>query len=161
MPQLLPPADFYDPDAYDTKSSVGYLMRRVLFHISQDIGRRLEPCGLTHAQWAPIYKLSVCRVSTVAELARDLQMDSGAMTRLLDRLEDKGLCRRVRSEVDRRVVNLQLTSAGEAVAKKIPGELAKSLNAHLAGFSESEWHVLTDLLQRVLDNAEALRGDES
>ena len=154
-----PPVDFYDPEAYNARESVAYLMRRVVMHVSQDIGKRLEPHGLTHAQWAPLFKLHNCQVSTVAELARDLQMDPGAMTRLLDRLETKGLCKRVRSATDRRVVNLELTADGEAVAKKIPGALANSLNAHLAGFSKTEWHALKGYLQRILDNADALRED--
>jgi DNA-binding MarR family transcriptional regulator len=54
------------------------------------------------------------RASTVAELARELNTDPGAMTRLLDRLECKGLCRRSRSTDDRRVVNIELTPEGEA-----------------------------------------------
>jgi len=35
----------------------------------------------------------------VAELARELQMDAGAMTRLLDRLEKKSLCKRKASPI--------------------------------------------------------------
>jgi DNA-binding MarR family transcriptional regulator len=138
---------------------VGYLMRRVMTNVSQDIGRRLEPHGLTHAQWAPLFKLHNCHVSTVAELARDLQMDPGAMTRLLDRLEAKGLCKRVRSEVDRRVVNLELTPDGVEVARKIPTALCDSMNAHLAGFSRAEWQDLKGYLQRILANADLLRDE--
>jgi len=154
-----PPADFYRPNAYQANDSVGYLMRRVVTNVSQDIGRRLEPHGLTHAQWAPLFKLHNCQVSTVAELARTLEMDPGAMTRLLDRLEAKGLCKRLRSEVDRRVVNLELTPDGEAVARKIPAALCDSMNAHLAGFSEAEWQQLKGYLQRILANSELLRED--
>lgn len=153
----LPPADFYRTDTYQANESVGYLMRRVVANVSQDIGKRLEPHGLTHAQWAPLFKLYNCQVSTVAELARTLEMDPGAMTRLLDRLEAKGLCKRLRSEVDRRVVNLELTPDGEAVASKIPAALCASMNAHLAGFSEAEWHQLKGYLQRILANSELLR----
>jgi DNA-binding HxlR family transcriptional regulator len=44
---------------------------------------------------------------------RGLGIDAGAITRMLDRLEAKGLVERVRSETDRRVVHVRLTEAGE------------------------------------------------
>ena len=151
------PADFYNAQSYSSEESVGYLMKRVVASLTQQTGKLLEPVGLTHAQWAPLFKMHVGKASTVAELARELQMDPGAMTRLLDRLEAKGLCRRVRSELDRRVVNVALTSEGTEVAARVPDALSQVMNGHLAGFSRGEWQMLKGYLQRMLDNTEGLR----
>ncbi len=151
------PATFYSADGYCANDSVGFLMRRVLMALTQDTDKRLEPHGLTHAQWGPLFMIRKAGSATVAEIARELQMDPGAMTRLLDRLEAKGLCNRVRSTDDRRVVNLALTPDGEEAADKVPVALAEVMNAHLAGFSEAEWQTLRGLLQRMLDNAEVCR----
>lgn len=151
------PADFYSASHYTADDSVGYLMRRVMLGLMQETSRRLEPVGLTNAQWAPLFKLHMGKASTVAELARELETDPGATTRLLDRLEAKGLCRRVRSEVDRRVVNVELTAEGRDVAARIPDALSQVMNAHLAGFSREEWQTLKGFLKRMLDNADALR----
>ena len=107
-----PRRSFYRPDNYRPEESVGYLMRRILNSASQEVERELEPSGLTNAQWVPLLKLYMGSASTVAELARECQLDAGGMTRLLDRLEAKGLLRRVRSSDDRRVVNLELTEPG-------------------------------------------------
>ena len=52
------------------------------------------------------------RLLPLADIARLACHDTGAVTRVLDRLESKGLIQRVRSESDRRVVNLQLTTEG-------------------------------------------------
>jgi len=160
MTRSQPPADFYQADAYQAGESVGYLMRRLVQVITQDIGKRLEPHGMTHAQWGPLFKLRRCKEATVAELARELDMDPGAMTRLLDRLEAKGLCKRVRSAVDRRVVNVELTPDGEAASDKVPEALAAVMNDHLAGFSKSEWTALKGYLRRMLENADALKDLE-
>ena len=157
MSRLRIPASFYSADGYCANDSVGYLMRRVLLALSQDTDKRLEPHGLTHAQWGPLFMMRKAGSATVAELARELQMDPGAMTRLLDRLEAKGLCKRVRSTDDRRVVNLALTRDGEVAADKVPVALAEVMNAHLAGFSKTEWQTLKGLLQRMLGNAEVCR----
>ena len=152
------PADFYSAEGWCANDSVGYLMRRVLLALTQDTDKRLEPHGLTHAQWGPLFMIRKSGSATVAELARELQMDPGAMTRLLDRLESKGLCKRLRSTDDRRVVNLALTEEGRKAADKVPVALAEVMNAHLAGFSEAEWQTLKGYLRRMLDNAESCRG---
>jgi DNA-binding MarR family transcriptional regulator len=156
-PAMSRPANFYRADGYCANDSVGYLMRRVLLAMTQETDKRLEPHGLTHAQWGPLFMLRKAGSATVAELARELQVDPGAMTRMLDRLEAKGLCQRVRSTDDRRVVNLALTAEGERAADLVPVALSEVLNAYLAGFSEAEWQTLKTLLQRMLENAGACR----
>lgn len=152
------PACFYRAAGYAADESVGYLMKRVIMSITQSADRRLEPQGITHAQWGPLFMLRRFRASTVAELARELNTDPGAMTRLLDRLECKGLCRRIRSTDDRRVVNIELTPDGEVMADKVPAELSQILNEHLAGFSKTEWTELKGYLQRMIENGELAAG---
>jgi DNA-binding MarR family transcriptional regulator len=152
------PAEFYVANGYALEESVGYLMKRIMMSIVQQADKRLEAHGLTNAQWGPLMhiKKSGGR-ATVAELSRWLQVDAGAMTRLLDRLEKKGLCKRVRSTEDRRVVQIELTPEGEASITEVPKVLCDVLNAHLAGFSKSEWLALRGYLKRMYDTGEALR----
>jgi DNA-binding MarR family transcriptional regulator len=157
MVQRRTPVEFYRAEGYRADESVGFLMKHVMASFVQSIDRELGPCGLTHVQWGPLFMMQQGRAGTVAELARELDTDAGAMTRLLDRLEAKGLCRRVRSTDDRRVVNLALTPAGEKAAAAVPHALARVMNAHLAGFSRTEWQTLKDFLRRMLDNGQALR----
>jgi DNA-binding MarR family transcriptional regulator len=152
-----PPADFYHPASYCAEESVGYLMKRIMLSIVYQADKRLDLHGLTSAQWGPLMRLKNAGGSTVAELARWLQVDAGAMTRLLDRLEKKGLCKRVRSTEDRRVVKVELTADGEAAIEKVPAVLAEVMNAHLAGFSKTEWQTLKSYLQRMLETGDALR----
>lgn len=133
------------------------MMRRIVTHISREVDREFEPLGLTNAQWVPLFKLHLGCGSTAAELARECDLDAGSMTRLLDRLEAKQLCRRVRSEDDRRVVHIELTPTGVAAAEQIPAVLSQVQNTHLAGFSLEEWHTLKGLLRRILTTAQTLR----
>jgi DNA-binding MarR family transcriptional regulator len=152
-----PPADFYRPASYCAEESVGFLMKRIMMSIVYQADKRLDMHGLTSAQWGPLMRLKTTGGSTVAELARWLQVDAGAMTRLLDRLEKKGLCKRVRSTEDRRVVKVELTADGEAALTEVPTVLAEVMNAHLAGFSKTEWQALKTYLQRMLETGDALR----
>ncbi len=152
---------FYRPGTYCAESSVGYLLKRATSLISGEIDSRVVSLGLTNAQWGPLMRLRSAGPCTVAELARWLFMDAGAMTRLLDRLEKKSLCRRVRSTSDRRVVLVELTDEGQAAVAAVPAVLADVMNAHLAGFSAEEWQTLMQLLQRIVDTGEALRDSAS
>lgn len=148
---------FYTPDALNPATSLGPLFKRVMQSLGSQIDRELAPHDLTHAQWLPLFKLSLGQCQTTAALAREQSLDPGAMTRALDRLEAKGLIRRVRSQQDRRVVDLELSDEGRRVAALVPPVLAKVFNAHLAGFTEAEWKQLVHLLQRMAQNGDALR----
>jgi DNA-binding MarR family transcriptional regulator len=150
---------FYTPQAYRPEDSVAYLMKRLLTSFAAEVEHVLEPRGLTNAQWVPLYKLFLGHGTTGAELARECQLDAGAMTRTLDRLEGKGLVRRVRSSEDRRVVKIELTPEGEAAAGRIPEALSEVLNAHLRGFTREEWLSLKTMLGRMLDNASELQRE--
>ncbi len=152
------PAAFYRARSYGAEESVGYLMRRVTLSIAHGVDQRLESVGLTNAQWVPLLKLHLGRAVNVAELARECEVDAGAMTRMLDRLEAKQLIRRVRSTDDRRVVNLELTEEGVKAARQIPGVLCDVQNAHLVGFAPAEWEALKSNLRRMLANGEALNN---
>ena len=160
----LPVKAFYKPESYRSEESIGYLMRRIMSAVGQAVELRMcEPGSPTYPQWVPLHKLHMGQATTVAELARECELDTGAMTRLLDRLEAKGLCRRVRSIADRRVVNIELTDEGRAAAEQVPHLLSRVQNEHLAGFTNEEWEQLKSYLRRILDNAQALsaRGEKN
>jgi len=157
-------AAFYKAETYEADESIGYLMRRILTAVSQSVEAQMcEPGSPTYPQWIPLHKLQMGKATTVAELARECQLDTGAMTRLLDRLEAKGLCRRVRSVADRRVVNIELTEEGDLSASQVPHVLSRVQNETLAGFTHAEWEQLKGYLRRILDNAQALqaRGEKN
>lgn len=137
--------------------SVGHLMKRILASMAHQADALLRPHGLTSAQGLPLMRLSAPDYTTVAEVARSLQIDSGATTRLIDRLERGGLCKRVRSSTDRRVMKVELTREGQVALTEVPPVLCKVMNEHLAGFSRSEWDALKLYLQRMIHNAEAMR----
>ena len=148
---------FYGDEAFGCENSFGYVMRRIINAMSQEIDCEFSGDQLTNAQWMPLLKLHQGVASTVADLARECDMDAGATTRLLDRIESKGLCRRLRSTIDRRVVNIELTDAGRAVAKTIPVVLRKVQDIHLEGFSLEELKMFMSLLNRLLNNARTLQ----
>src|SRR5690606_29850735 len=130
---------------FEMCDSIGFQLVNLLAQMRREVDRRITEHGLTDAQWKPLWLLKSGRGSTANELARAMDTDAGAVTRMLDRLETKGRLERVRSDADRRVVHLRLTPAGDAVAKKVPFVLAAVNNDFLRGFSEAEWKQLRRL----------------
>jgi DNA-binding MarR family transcriptional regulator len=155
-PKSAPPAAFYDGEHYVVADSVGYLMHLVFGSMRRQVAARMAEHGLTAAQWYPLWKLKRDGPGTAQDMARDMDIDAGALTRLIDRLAAKGLVQRQRSISDRRVVMLSLSAAGEAVVGHVPGVLASVNNDYLRGFSERDWRLLKRLLRLMLDNGQAL-----
>jgi DNA-binding MarR family transcriptional regulator len=153
------PCPLYDGRTYEPADSVAHALFSVMLQMRREVDRRMVQHDLTDAQWKPLWLLKLGRATNAIELAREMDIDAGAVTRMLDRLEAKGLLERVRSEADRRVVHLRLTPAGEAVAKKVPFVLAAVNNDFLRGFSDAEWKQLRRLLARMGDNGAALQTD--
>jgi DNA-binding MarR family transcriptional regulator len=88
----------------------------------------------------------------MADVSRSLGVSKSGVTRLVDRLEDRGLIMRAACPKDRRVVYAGLTEAGgETVARAAP-VLVAGAEAHLAGhLSAAEQHALLSGLRKVLE----------
>ncbi len=142
----------FSAEQFDSEQSIGYLMRLVLNSMKSQIDQAMEPHDLTAMQWQPLYIIANGLATTSAEVARRMQVDTGAVTRMVDRMEQKGLLERVRCLEDRRVVNLQVTESGRQSAAVVPEALCKVLNDHLRGFTVEEAEALKDFLLRMLEN---------
>jgi DNA-binding MarR family transcriptional regulator len=138
----------YSGESYNSTDSASYWMKECYVGLKRSLDGGMKNVGLTGMQWAPIWTLYSEGEVPIAECARKLGTDAGAMTRMFDRLEAKGFVRRLRSAADRRVVTVSLTDAGRAIAGRIPFVIADVLNRTLADFSADDVANLVALLQR-------------
>ena len=135
--------------------SVGHLMGRARASLLASLDAQLEPFGLNGMQFAVLKHLGEGAARTAADLCRFMHYDTGAMTRIVDRLEQKGLLRRERCRDDRRVVLLRIAPNGRAQLPRLLAVAARVLGAHLAGFSHAEVDALKRYLGRMIDNGNA------
>lgn len=124
-----------------------------LYACSRNIIREYKPfldkLDLTYTQYITMLVLWEKKTMTVKELGEQLYLDSGTLTPLLKKLENKGLIHRKRSTEDERNLILTLTREGRAMQEKaleIPEELAKRVP--LTG---EECETLYRLLYKVLE----------
>jgi DNA-binding MarR family transcriptional regulator len=138
--------------------SVGHLMGRARASLLAQLDADLERFGLSGMQFAVLKHVTEGTADTAADLCRFMHYDTGAMTRILDRLEEKGLIRRERCREDRRVVYLRIAPNGRAQLPRLMSVARRVLETHLAGFSQDEVEALKNYLGRMIQNGEA-QGD--
>jgi len=143
----------YSTETWTMDESLGYLLHQVKGRLMAAIDAELEPLDITWAQWGTLLHIANGSAKTASELCRNMAGDTGSMTRMLDRLEQKGLIRRERSSQDRRIVRLFLTEAGQKLYPRLPPIAVKVLNQHLQGFSRDELETMKSFLRRMLGNS--------
>jgi len=146
-------SQIYDPKTFDPRSmGVGRLLARVKIAMHEALDESLAPFDITAAQYVILVNLASGEVNSASELCKGVSYDPGAMTRMLDRLEKKGLVRRARSPEDRRKVILELTAAGKALYPKLTEVHVNVLNRFMQRFTKAEADTLGKLLERMLAN---------
>lgn len=95
---------------------------------------------------------------TAGELAAALRLTTGAVTALIDRMENAGLLRRTRSSVDRRQVHVELTPAARRREASVFGPLAKDSAKVLSRFTGAERTVIIDFLHRAKEMCDRARA---
>src|ERR1700761_1392257 len=152
-------ADIYDAESYEPKKAVGHLMHRVRTEMLAAVDRELaadDELGKLEVTAAPfiiIWSLHNGAVKSASDLCRGMSYDAGAMTRMIDRLEEKGLIRRSRCPNDRRLINLELTEQGQAAMPRMRNVSVRVSNRFLQGFTKAEARQVEGFLTRMLENA--------
>jgi len=153
-------ADVYDIESYQPRKGVGHLLNRVRTELLAALDTALEAdpelsqLEISSAQFIVIAALALAEgVKSASDLCKGISYDAGAMTRMLDRLETKGLIRRTRRPDDRRVVYLELTEEGHRTFPRMRLVSMGVVNRFLRGFSQAEARQLESFLTRMLENA--------
>jgi DNA-binding MarR family transcriptional regulator len=157
---MCPDHAVYDVETYQPSKCVGQLLYRVraaqMSALDQALGQEpdLAQLEISAAQYVILSVLAQrgC-VDSTAQLCKDLSYDGGAMTRMIDRLEAKGLIRRNRCSDDRRVVKVELTELALDALPKLRACSVQVLNRLLHGFSDEEARQFEGYLLRMLRNA--------
>jgi len=152
-------APIYAAASFRSREAVGALVALTRKALVEEFDRELAPLGLNAAQALVIVVLADDGAGTAAGICKHLSHDPGAMTRLIDKLEERGLVRRVRAREDRRSAPLEVTARGKALRAEVTQVQVNVLNRMLRGFSRAEARQLEGFLQRMLHNAAQLTAE--
>ncbi len=143
------PLKHFSPDNFES-SLMGMLIGRTNALKDRTLDKYLLPYDVTFAQYKVLIVIAQFASDTPVEMCRHLSLDSGSMTRMLDRLEQKGLILRNRSDADRRQVKVVLTDKGQSLADLLPSIGADVMNDLFAPLEREEVESLQRILTKVL-----------
>jgi DNA-binding MarR family transcriptional regulator len=144
---------------YRLDESVGYLLARTNSTVSNMVTQRTSAqLNITGTQGRILFMVASGKCMLTAELARMFGIDASAVTRLIDRLEKRGLLKRIRTIEDRRILRLEVTTEGHAIAMRMPAIFTGVLDELLSGFMPEEVELFKSMLRRALANSGELLG---
>jgi DNA-binding MarR family transcriptional regulator len=139
----------YQVSTYKAQLSVGYLVKRAHSLMLDIMEPVIEQRGFSFVQYVVMSALRDGIAMNPKVICTQFRHDSGALTRIIDQLAERGLLERVRRDRDRRKVELQLTPAGRETIESIIPLVVDKLNEVLADFSKAEVQELLRLLVKL------------
>jgi DNA-binding MarR family transcriptional regulator len=135
-----------------TDRSLGFLVSDLARLLRRTMDRRLEPLGLTQAQWRAIVRLAHDEGMTQTALAESLEIQPITLTRLLDRMESAGWIERRTHPLDRRAVQLYLAPRSQPILAEMNARAAEILAEATRGIPAGTQKQLLDTLERIKQN---------
>jgi DNA-binding MarR family transcriptional regulator len=133
------------------ESHLGYWLRLVSKQISAAFARALQERDLSVAEWVALSQIDAAPGLNCAELAGAMGMTRGAISKVLDKLQDKEWISRAVSDVDNRIQVLSLTRRGRRLLPELI-RVADGNDAHFFGALGAEDRAaLRGLLRKVAD----------
>ena len=139
----------YEIATYRAQDSVGYLVKRTHSLMVDTMEPVFAARGFTFLQYVILARLRDGIAVNPRDICMQFRHDSGALTRVIDQLAERGLLERVRRDRDRRKVELQLTPAGRETIEGLIPLVVEKLNLALDDFSGDEVHELQRLLVKL------------
>jgi DNA-binding MarR family transcriptional regulator len=140
------------PPAFFTDRTLGFLVADLARLIRRSMDRRLQSLGLTQAQWRAIVHLSRSEGMTQAALAESLEIQPITLTRLIDRMESAGWVERRMHPLDRRAVQLYLTSQSQPILEQLHALGTATLHEATRGIPPRSQRQLVATLEQLKHN---------
>ena len=121
--------------------------------LHRDVEGSLSPTGLSLAELRILHMLEELGPSPMRKLTNDILITPGAMTGLIDGLEDKGFVERIRSKDDRRVITIKNTSKGETILKRAKSLHKQYVEKKLESLSKAEIFQFVRLLDKLSNSS--------
>lgn len=123
-----------------------------IYVCSKEIVKRygvvLEAVDLTYTQYITMTVLWEHEEINVKELGKYLYLDSGTLTPVLKKLEQKGFIVRKRDSKDERVLNVTLTEAGKQLREQLVDVIVE--NGNDGPLNEEELNEFQRLVKKIL-----------
>jgi DNA-binding MarR family transcriptional regulator len=146
-PRRRPPVDVAPLD-----SLLGFHVRLAMMELRRSFFRHVADGDVRPGLASLLQLVAANPGASQVELSRAMHIDKASLVSLIDRAEEAGWLNRVRSKIDRRRHELQLTAAGQRTAEKIRRQTTRHEKKYVDRFSATELEKLVDYLRRIYDD---------
>lgn len=136
-------------------------LRRVIRAIDLHSKQLVKTASVTGPQLRLLQLIRSQGDATASELSDAMSLSQATVTSILDRLEDRKLIERIRSQTDKRKIHPRLTEAGNILLDKAPTALQDSFIRKFDQLHSWEQHMIIASLQRVAEMMDAEHIDAS
>ena len=137
---------------YQLRQTIGFTLFRTSMRLKGEFSRELNPFDITTEQFAVLGLLWERDALLQRELAELLFKDRPNITRILEKLERKGLVERTPDNLDRRATRVNLTPSGAELEKPLTRLALDFRTGAYRGLTNAEMRELGRLLDRILEN---------
>lgn len=132
-------------------ADLGLVVRDILtqFQILHSAAANGPQSNLGHQDLRAVEQLGENGPQMMRCLAENLGVAVNSMTTIVDNLEQKGLAHRMRSDVDRRVVHVELTDDGKQTFESAKAAKSHFHRALLAALTEDEQEIMLVLFRKI------------
>lgn len=123
---------------------------------SREVSRAV---GLTIPQIVVLQAIRDLGKVTTKALSEQADLSSATVVTILDKLEEKGLITRYRSDTDRRIVHTRLTTKGHAILQDVPSLLHVDFQKKFASRSPERQKALVDAIEEIAEMLNAHKLD--
>ena len=128
-------------------------IQKLAWRLNRSLNETAAEYGLSHADWSLLGSLRASGApyrQAAGKLAEQVSITPGAMTSRLDKLEARGLVRRVPDAADRRVLQIELTDEGDRIWTEAVAVQAEKERLIAAALDLDEQEQLNALLRKLM-----------
>ena len=133
----------------DFTLSLPMLLNRSLDAIMPPYRDLFQEFGVTEQQWRVLRVLWEQKHLTSAQISNLTLLPSPSLVGILDRLERKGLVKRLRSTSDRREINITITNLGRELQSKVMPKVKLIQDQTREKLSPTEWKQINNILKKL------------
>lgn len=138
------------PHVSALEDHVGFWLRFVSNHVSDEFGKLVEQNGVSVSEWVALREMYRHEQSSAADLMQALGMTKGAVSKIVTRLQSKGLAARAPSGFDKRAQQLVLTAQGRALVPVLAGLADRNDQRFFGTLSAAQRDALVGIMRQVV-----------
>ncbi len=139
----------------DFSHSLPMMMNRTLDSVLPEFRTVFKAFDLTEQQWRILRVLWHENGIKLSDISKQTLLPKPSLVGIIDRMEDKGLLKRIRSTSDRRSVRISTTAKGRRLEEKIQPLVDECYARIASGIKPYDWQIMMNTLQQIIDNTEA------